>query len=89
MAFYILLSHTLRERERSLKKKKSLCIKHCGAHFYVVSVSLKKIQNKSYLVISQDGFRDDSERIMKDIQRSSGHCQVCLLFINATFFLKF
>ncbi|KAJ8478951.1 hypothetical protein OPV22_022678 [Ensete ventricosum] len=32
---------------------------------------------------SRDGFRDDSERIMKEIQRSSGGCQV--LLFSATF----
>ncbi|KAJ4790829.1 ATP-dependent RNA helicase DBP5 [Rhynchospora pubera] len=34
-------------------------------------------------MLAEDGFRDDSERIMKDIQRSSGHCQV--LLFSATF----
>ncbi|KAJ3673278.1 hypothetical protein LUZ60_006652 [Juncus effusus] len=34
-------------------------------------------------MLAEDGFKDDSERIMKDIQRSSGHCQV--LLFSATF----
>lgn len=28
----------------------------------------------------QDGFRDDSLRIMRDIEKSSPHCQVCLYY---------
>ncbi|CAL9093939.1 unnamed protein product [Musa acuminata var. zebrina] len=38
-----------------------------------------------FLILSRllDGFRDDSERIMKEIQRSSGGCQV--LLFSATF----
>ncbi|CAL9120959.1 unnamed protein product [Musa acuminata var. zebrina] len=34
-------------------------------------------------MLAEDGFRDDSERIMKEIQRSSGGCQV--LLFSATF----
>ncbi|KAK1319898.1 DEAD-box ATP-dependent RNA helicase 38 [Acorus calamus] len=34
-------------------------------------------------MLAQDGFRDDSERIMKDIVRSNGGCQV--LLFSATF----
>ncbi|XP_072980598.1 DEAD-box ATP-dependent RNA helicase 38 [Typha angustifolia] len=34
-------------------------------------------------MLAEDGFKDDSERIMKDIQRGSGHCQV--LLFSATF----
>lgn len=28
-------------------------------------------------ILMQDGFKDDSLRIMKDIQRSGAQCQVC------------
>ena len=28
-------------------------------------------------MLAEDGFKDDSLRIMKDIQRISDHCQVC------------
>ncbi|XVE96550.1 hypothetical protein REPUB_Repub02eG0232200 [Reevesia pubescens] len=34
-------------------------------------------------MLAEDGFKDDSLRIMKDIQRSSSHCQV--LLFSATF----
>ncbi|XP_010918007.1 DEAD-box ATP-dependent RNA helicase 38 [Elaeis guineensis] len=34
-------------------------------------------------MLAEDGFKDDSERIMKDIRRSSGDCQV--LLFSATF----
>ncbi|XP_043711596.1 DEAD-box ATP-dependent RNA helicase 38-like [Telopea speciosissima] len=34
-------------------------------------------------MLAEDGFKDDSLRIMKDIERNSGHCQV--LLFSATF----
>ncbi|TYK25195.1 DEAD-box ATP-dependent RNA helicase 38 [Cucumis melo var. makuwa] len=31
-------------------------------------------------MLGEDGFQDDSLRIMRDIERSSSHCQVCLYY---------
>lgn len=43
-------------------------------------VCLQKILNM------QDGFKDDSLRMMKDIERSNAQCQVCLNNVSLTYF---
>ena len=35
-----------------------------------------------YISLLQDGFKDDSLRIMRDIERMSSHCQVCIKVLN-------
>lgn len=37
----------------------------------------EQVDKDGSLIFLQDGFKDDSLRIKKDIERSSPHCQVC------------
>ena len=50
----------------------------CRAMLLVLSIDILSL---SFLiddiVLLQDGFKDDSLRIMKDIERVNANCQVC------------